>query len=44
VFGEADESPLLVAITRAQLVKTKQTEDLVCAVEICKMWKSAMAL
>jgi hypothetical protein len=42
---EAEESPLLEAVTKEQLVKTQQTEkDLASAVVICKVWRLAMAL
>jgi hypothetical protein len=42
---EAEESPLLEAVTREQLVKTQQAgKDLVCAVVICKVWRIAMVL
>jgi hypothetical protein len=42
---EAEESPLLEAVTRERLVKTEQAgKDLACAVVICKMWRLAMAL
>jgi hypothetical protein len=43
--AEAEESPLLEAITREQLVKRQQTgKDLVCAVVMYKVWRLAMAL
>jgi hypothetical protein len=43
--AEAEESPLLEALTRERLVKTQQAgKDLECAVVICKLWRSAMAL
>jgi hypothetical protein len=43
--AEAEESPLLEAITRERLVKILQAEkDLACAVVICKVWRMAMAL
>jgi hypothetical protein len=42
---EAEESPLLEAVTRKRLVKTQQAgKDLMCAVVICKVWRSPMAL
>jgi hypothetical protein len=45
VSAEAEESPLLEAVTRERLVKRQQTEkDLACALEICKVWCLAMAL
>jgi hypothetical protein len=37
---EAEESPLLEAVTREWLVKTQQDgKDLACAVVICKVWR-----
>jgi hypothetical protein len=40
---EAEESPLLEAIAREHLVKTKQAgKDLRCAVVICELWGLAM--
>jgi hypothetical protein len=43
--AEAEESPLLEAVTRERLVKTQQAgRDLACAVVICKVWRLAMAL
>jgi hypothetical protein len=45
VSAEAEESPLLEAVTRKRLVKTLQSgEDLVFAAVICKKWRSEMAL
>jgi hypothetical protein len=45
VTAEAEESPLLEAVTGKRLVKTLQAEkDLVCAVVNCKVWGLAMAL
>jgi hypothetical protein len=42
---EAEESPLLEAVTRKRLVKTLQAgEDLVFAVVVCEVWRLAMAL
>jgi hypothetical protein len=42
---EAEESPLLEAVTREQLVKTKQAgNDLAGVVMICELWRLAMAL
>jgi hypothetical protein len=42
---EAEESPLLEAVTRKRLVMTLQSrEDLVFAAVICNVWKLAMAL
>jgi hypothetical protein len=36
--AEAEESPLLEAVTRERLVKTQQArKDLACAVVICEM-------
>jgi hypothetical protein len=44
VSAEAEESHLLEAVIRERLMKTQQTENLACAVAICKVWRSAMAL
>jgi hypothetical protein len=44
VSVEAEESPLLEAITRERLVKTQQTGNTACAIVICKVWRSAIAL
>jgi hypothetical protein len=44
VSAETEESTLLEAVIKEQLVKTQQTEDLECAVVICKVWRSAIAL
>jgi hypothetical protein len=42
---EAEESPLLEAVTRERLVMTQQAgKDLACAVVICKVWRLAMTL
>jgi hypothetical protein len=42
---EAEEFPLLEAVTWERLVKTQQAgKDLACAVVICKVWRLAMAL
>jgi hypothetical protein len=42
---EAEEQPLLEAVTRQLLVKTLRAgKDLACALVICKMWKLVMAL
>jgi hypothetical protein len=42
---EAEESPLLEAVARQQLVKTQQAgKFLVLAIVISKMWRLAMAL
>jgi hypothetical protein len=42
--AEAEESPLLEAVTRERLVKIQQDrKDLACAV-ICKAWRSSMVL
>jgi hypothetical protein len=43
--AEAEESPLLQAVSRKRLVKTLQAgEDLVFVAVICKVWRLAMAL
>jgi hypothetical protein len=45
VSAEAEESPLLKTVTGKRLVKTLQArKDLVCALVICKLWRSAMVL
>jgi hypothetical protein len=45
ISTKAEESPLLEAVTREQLVKTQQAgKDLPCAVVICEVWTLAMAL
>jgi hypothetical protein len=42
---EAEEFPLLEAVTEKQLVKTLQAEkDLVCSLVIRKVWRSVIAL
>jgi hypothetical protein len=42
---EAEESPLLEADAREQLVKTQQAgKGLVVAVVICELWRLAVAL
>jgi hypothetical protein len=42
---EAEESPLLEAVTRERLVKAQKAEkDLACAVVICELWRLAVAL
>jgi hypothetical protein len=42
--AEAEESPLLEAVTRERLVKTQEAgKDLECTVVICKVWRLAMA-
>jgi hypothetical protein len=42
---KADESPLLEAIAREWLVKTKQAgKGLVGAMVICELWRSLVAL
>jgi hypothetical protein len=42
---EAEESPLLEAVTRKRLVKALQAgKDLARAVVICKVWKPAIVL
>jgi hypothetical protein len=43
--AEAEESPLLQAVTRERLVIRQHVgRDLVCVVVICKMWRLAMVL
>jgi hypothetical protein len=43
--AEAEQSPLLDAISRERLVQTMQVgEDLMFAAVICKVWSLAMAL
>jgi hypothetical protein len=43
--AEAEESPLLEAVTRERLVKTQQArKDLAGVVVFCKVWRLAMAL
>jgi hypothetical protein len=43
--AEAEESPLLEAVTRERLVKTQQAgESLACVVVICELWRLAVAL
>jgi hypothetical protein len=42
---EAEESPLLEAVTRERLMKTQQAgKDLVSAMLMWKVWRLAMAL
>jgi hypothetical protein len=42
---EAEESPMLEAVTGQRLVKTQQAgKYLACAVVICRVWRLAMAL
>jgi hypothetical protein len=42
---EAEESPSLGAVTRERLMKTQQVgKALTCAVVICGLWRSAVAL
>jgi hypothetical protein len=42
---EAEEQPLLEAITRKLLVKTLRAgKDLACALVNCKVWKLVMVL
>jgi hypothetical protein len=42
---EAEESPLLEAVVREQLVKTQQAgKRLAGAVVICELWRLAVAL
>jgi hypothetical protein len=42
---EAEESPLLEAVARDQLVKTQQAEKgLADAVVICELWRFAVTL
>ena len=37
---EAEESPLLEAVTREEVVKTQyEGNDLACTVVVCKVWK-----
>jgi hypothetical protein len=43
--AEAEESPLLEAVTRERLVTTQQAgKDSACAVAIYKVWRLTMAL
>jgi hypothetical protein len=43
--AEAEESPLLEAVSREWLVKKQQAgKAVLCAVVICKVWRLAMAL
>jgi hypothetical protein len=43
--AETEEYPLLEAVTRELLVKTRQArKDLACAMVICKVWRLAMTL
>jgi hypothetical protein len=43
--AEAEESPLLEAVTRKRLMENvTNSEGLPCAVVICKAWRLAMAL
>jgi hypothetical protein len=43
--AEAEESPLLEAVTKEQLVKTQQAgKGLANAVVICELWRLAVAL
>jgi hypothetical protein len=44
LIGAVEESPLLETVSRERLVKTQQTEDLVCAVVICNVWKLVIVL
>jgi hypothetical protein len=45
VRTEAEESPLLEAVTREQPMKTQEAgKDLACVVVICKVWRFALAL
>jgi hypothetical protein len=45
VSAEAEESSLLEAVTTERLVKTQQAgKDLVDAVVICELWRSAVAV
>jgi hypothetical protein len=42
---EAKESPLLEAVARERFVKAQQAgKGLACAVEICELWRLAVAL
>jgi hypothetical protein len=43
--ADAEEYPLLEAVTRQRLVKTQQAgRDLACAVVTCKIWRIATAV
>jgi hypothetical protein len=43
--GEAEESPLLEAIAREQLVKTQQAgKGLAGAVVVCELWRLVVVL
>jgi hypothetical protein len=43
--AEAEESPLLESVTGKRLMKTLHAgKDFVCALMICKVWRSVMAL
>jgi hypothetical protein len=44
VSTEAEESPLLEAVTRERLVKTQQTEKTSVCLLIYKVWRSVMVL
>jgi hypothetical protein len=45
VSAEAEEFSVLKAVTGKRLMKTLQAgKNLVCALVICKVWRSAMAL
>jgi hypothetical protein len=45
VSAEAEESPLLEAVTRKRLVKTQQAgKGLVVVVVLCELWRLAMTL
>jgi hypothetical protein len=42
---EAEDSPLLEAVTRERLVKTQQAgTDVACALVICTLWRLAAVL
>jgi hypothetical protein len=42
---EAEDSPLLEAVARKQLVRTQQSgKGLACTVVICELWRLAVAL
>jgi hypothetical protein len=43
VSAEAEDSPLLEAVTRERLAKTQQTEKPVCCSDF-KVWKLAVVL
>jgi hypothetical protein len=44
-MSEAEESPLLEAVAREQLVKTQQAGKILAgSVVICKLWRLAVSL